>query len=344
MSKGETVYDVAIIGAGPVGLYATYYAGLRDMRAVVLESLPQVGGQLMALYPKKMIYDVAGYPQIRAEDLVKNLEKQAKQYRPDIFTEEKVVDLRVLGDRDFELCTEKGRTVRSRSVVICAGVGAFMPRKLDIRDADKLEERGLHYIIRDPERFRGKRLLIIGGGDSALDWSLTLQDLAASITHIHMLKQFQAHEDSVARLFRSEKIEVLIHHQLKEIHGADQVEAATIFNNVDGSEKTIPVDHILCFIGYITNLGPIKDWGLELVGNAIRVNEKMETNIPGVFAAGDIVWHPAKIKLITTGFADAATAINNAKHYVEPKARVFPGHSSHTVPKKQKEMARDQDA
>ena len=336
MSGDETkIYDVAIVGAGPVGLYAAYYAGLRDMKTVLLESLPQVGGQLQALYPKKYIYDVAGYPRILAQDLVNNLVEQAKQYNPDIFAGDKIVDLKIIGEQDIQLRSEKGRVHRAKSMILCAGVGAFMPRKLDVRNAEELEGRGLHYVVKDPECFRGKRLLIIGGGDSALDWSLTLQDIAKEITHIHMLKQFQAHEDSVRKLLQSDKIKVHIHHQLKEIHGEDHVEAATIVNNVDGGEMTIEVDEILSFIGYITNLGPIKEWGLELVGNAVRVNEKMETNLPGVYAAGDIVWHPAKIKLITTGFADAATAVNNAKHYIEPKARVFPGHSSHTVPKKQ---------
>ena len=340
MSKETSkVYDVAIVGAGPVGLYATYYAGLRDMDAVLLESLPQVGGQLQALYPKKYIYDVAGYPRILAQDLVKNLVDQAKQYNPDIFTGDKIVNLEVLDNGLLRLTSQKGKVYLAKSVIICAGVGAFMPRKLDVQNADELEGRGLHYVVRDPECFRDKRLLIIGGGDSALDWSLTLQDIAKEITHIHMLKQFQAHEDSVRKLLQSDKINVYIHHQLKEIHGDEHVEAATIVNNVDGSEMTIKVDEILSFIGFITNLGPIKEWGLELVGNAIKVNEKMETNLPGVYAAGDIVWHPAKIKLITTGFADAATAVNNAKHFIEPKARVFPGHSSHTVPKKQKEKA-----
>lgn len=340
MSKETSkVYDVAIVGAGPVGLYATYYAGLRDMDAVLLESLPQVGGQLQALYPKKYIYDVAGYPRILAQDLVKNLVDQAKQYNPDIFTGDKIVNLEVLDNGLLRLTSQKGKVYLAKSVIICAGVGAFMPRKLDVQNADELEGRGLHYVVRDPECFRDKRLLIIGGGDSALDWSLTLQDIAKEITHIHMLKQFQAHEDSVRKLLQSDKINVYIHHQLKEIHGDEHVEAATIVNNVDGSEMTIEVDEILSFIGFITNLGPIKEWGLELVGNAIKVNEKMETNLPGVYAAGDIVWHPAKIKLITTGFADAATAVNNAKHFIEPKARVFPGHSSHTVPKKQKEKA-----
>lgn len=332
----ESIPDMAIIGAGPVGLYASYYAGLRDMNVMLLESLNQLGGQLSALYPKKYIYDVAGYPKIVAEELVENLVRQAKQYSPKIYLGEKIVDLKVQEDQPVELVSEKGNQYFAKSVLLAAGVGAFMPRKLDLQDASALEDKGVHYYVKDPELFRGKRLLIIGGGDSALDWSLTLQNYAKEITHIHMLKQFQAHEESVLKLMQSEKISVHIHSQLKEIHGEDHVEGVTIINNVDGSEQKLAVDELLCFIGFITNLGPIKNWGLEIVGNAVKVNEKMETSLPGVYGAGDIVWHPAKIKLITTGFADAALAVNNAKHYIEPKARVFPGHSSHTVPKKQK--------
>lgn len=335
-NNGGKIHDMAIIGAGPVGLYATYYAGLRDMNVLLLESLGQLGGQLSALYSKKYIYDVAGYPKVLAEDLIENLVQQAKQHSPEIHLAEKVSELRVDEENPIELISEKNNHFYAKSVLLCAGVGAFMPRKLDLQDAVQLENRGLHYFVKDPGVFRDKRLLIIGGGDSALDWSLTLQDYTKELTHIHMLKQFQAHEDSVIKLMQSEKINVQIHSQLKEIHGENHVEKVTIVNNVEGSEETIEIDEILCFIGYITNLGPIKNWGLEIVGNAVKVNEKMETNFPGVYGAGDIVWHPAKIKLITTGFGDAATAVNNAKHFINPKARVFPGHSSHTVPNKLK--------
>jgi len=334
MTDHQKISDMAIIGAGPVGLYASYYAGLRDMKVLLLESLSQLGGQLSALYPKKYIYDVAGYPKILAEDLIENLVQQSKQYSPELFLNDKIIDLQVKEDQPLKLTSEKGSKYQAKSVLLCAGIGAFMPRKLDVQDAEVLEGRGLHYFVKDPEVFRDKQLLIIGGGDSALDWSLTLQDCAKEITHIHMLKQFQAHEESVVKLMQAENINVYIHSQLKEIFGDDHIEKVTIVNNVDGSERTLEVDDILCFIGYITNLGPIRDWGLEIVGNAIKVNDKMETNLPGVYGAGDIVWHPAKIKLITTGFGDAATAVNNAKHFIEPKARVFPGHSSQTVPKK----------
>ncbi len=336
-TDANDVYDVIIIGAGPIGLYATYYAGLRDMKVKVLESLGQVGGQLQALYPKKYIYDVPGFPKILAEDLVKNLLEQAKQYNPTIVTESKVMDLKVHEPMNIELITENGEKHFAKSVIIAAGAGAFMPRKLAIEDADKLEGRGLYYVVHNPEDFRDKRILIIGGGDSALDWSLTLAPIAKKIVHIHMLKHFQGHEDSVKKLMANPKVETHVHHQLKSIHGEEHVEAVTIVNTVDRTEKTFEVDAVLSFIGFITNLGPIKEWGVEIEGNAIKVDQNMQTTLPGVFAAGDICSHPGKLKLISTGFADAAIAVNNAKHFIEPKARVYPGHSSHTVEKKQKQ-------
>lgn len=333
----DEIADIIIIGAGPVGLYATYYAGLRDMKVKTMESLGQVGGQLKALYPKKYIYDIPGYPKVLAEDLIANLYQQASQYKPEILTESKVIDLKVNEPTGIELTTEKGEKHLTKTVVIAAGAGAFMPRKLSVPNVEEMEGRGVYYVVHNPEDFRDKRVLIIGGGDSALDWSLTLEPIAKEITHIHMLKQFQGHEDSVKKLMASPKIKTYIHHQLKEIHGEDHVEAVTIVNNVDGSEKTIEVDAVLSFIGFITNLGPIKTWGIEIEGNSIKVDQTMQTNLPGVFAAGDIASHPGKLKLISTGFADAAIAVNNAKHLIEPKARVYPGHSSHTVEKKKKQ-------
>jgi thioredoxin reductase (NADPH) len=332
MTGIQKIYDVAIIGAGPIGIYASYYAGLRDMKVLLLESLGQLGGQLRALYPKKYIYDVAGYPKILAEDLIENLVEQSKQYSPDLILNDKIVDLQITDHRSLKLTSEKGSSYQAKSVLLCAGIGAFMPQKLGVQDAEKLEGKGLHYFIKDPEIFRDKRLLMIGGGDSALHWSLTLQKYAKEITHIHMLKQFHAHEESVVKLMQAENITVHIHSQLKEIFGEDHIEKVTIVNNVDGSEQTVEIDEILCFIGYITNLGPVRDWGLEIVGNAVKVNDKMETNLPGVYGAGDMVWHPAKIKLITTGFGDAVIAVNNAKQYIESNARIFPGNCYQTVP------------
>ncbi|MDK9699719.1 MAG: NAD(P)/FAD-dependent oxidoreductase [bacterium] len=318
--------DIGIIGAGPVGLYATFYAGLRGMSAIVFDSMPQPGGQLQALYPKKKIYDVPGFPAILAEELVNNLHEQSVRYKPEVRLNTRI-DTLVPAGEGFALTTVHGDTLQVRSVLIAAGLGAFLPRKLDLQDAQKLEERGVYYVVHNPEQFHGKRLLIIGGGDSAIDWGLTLVPHAKELTLIHLMKKFQAHEMNVNELLNT-KANVHVEYQLKTIHGDEHVEAATIVNNVTGEEKTIAVDAILCFIGFLTNLGPIKEWGLAIRGNGVVVDFDMSTNIPGIFAAGDIVYHPGKIRLISTGFSEAAIAVNNAKHYLNPKDKIQPGHSS----------------
>lgn len=318
--------DIAIIGAGPVGLYAAFYAGLRGMSALVFDSMPQTGGQLQALYPKKKIYDVPGFPAIYAEELVQNLKVQAERYQPTFYLNTRIDHVRPF-QNGFELVSNQNHYYFSKSVLIACGLGAFLPRKLDIQDAKKLENRGVYYVITNPEQFYGKRLLIIGGGDTAVDWGLTLVPHAKEITLIHLMKKFQAHEMNVTELLKT-SARVKTEYQLKAIHGEEKVEAATIINNVTGDEETFAVDAILCFIGFLTNLGPIKDWGLNIRGNGVVVDFDMSTNIPGIFAAGDIVYHPGKIRLISTGFSEAAIAVNNAKHYISPSEKVQPKHST----------------
>jgi len=309
-------YDITIIGGGPAGLFGLYYAGLRAAKAKVIDSLPQLGGQLAALYPEKYICDVAGFPKILAKDLVANLEKQALQYDHRVCLSEKVVGLERVEERLYRLRSEKSEHL-SRTVVIAAGMGAFLPRRLDIQDAKRLEGRGLHYVVKDPGAFRGKGVLIVGGGNTALDWALELEGIARKITLIHLADTFNAHEDSVGKLRRS-RVEVKIRCELKAVHGEEHVEGATIFNNRDQSETRLDLDEILLNIGFLANLGPIREWGLAIEGNAIRVNERMETSLPGVYAAGDIATHPGKIKLIATGASEAAVAVNHAKGYLQP--------------------------
>lgn len=323
--------DIAIIGAGPVGLYASFYSGLRGMSVLLFDSMSQTGGQLQALYPKKKIYDVPGFPAILAEELVSNLNTQAERYQPQFQLNTRIDRVHPTSD-GFELESNDHRMFHSKSVLIASGLGAFLPRKLDIHDAQKLEDRGVHYVIHHPERFYGKRLLIIGGGDSAVDWGLTLAPHAQELTLIHLMKKFQAHEMNVNELLKT-NARVKIEYQLKAILGDEKVEGATIVNNVTGEEETIAVDAILCFIGFLTNLGPIKEWGLSIKGNGVVVDFDMSTNIPGIFAAGDIVYHPGKIRLISTGFSEAAIAVNNAKHFILPTEKVQPKHSSNMAEK-----------
>jgi len=332
----DEIFDITIVGAGPVGLYATYYSGLRDMKVKLIDALPQLGGQLTALYPEKFIYDVAGFPKILAKELAENLIAQAMQYEPAIFLNEKIIKLESLEDEKIIKLTSEGGNIHfSKTVVLSLGIGAFVPRKLDIPDVKRLEGRGIHYVVKDKSIFRGKNILIVGGGDSAVDWALNLEGIAKHITLIHRRDVFKAHEDSLRKLFNS-TVEVKTFYELKRIHGDEHVKGATIFDNRTGEEIYLDVQHILLFLGFLANLEFIQSWGLEIDKNAIKVNSKMETNIPGVYAAGDIVNYPGKLKLISTGFGEAAIAVNNAKNYIEPASKYFPGHSSDFVPKKLK--------
>lgn len=320
------IYDITIVGGGPVGLYGAYYSGMRNARTKIIDSLSQLGGQLAALYPEKYIYDVGGFPRVLAKDLVSNLEEQALQYDPAVCLSEKVVSL-TSEDGIKTLVTDKGAQHFTRTVILAAGIGAFVPRKLDIQDIDRLEGKGIYYFVRDIEAFRNREILIVGGGDSALDWALLLEKVARKVTLIHRRDRFRAHEDSVARLLAS-SVEVRMFHELKAVHGDDRLEGATIFESRTKAESTLKLDILLLNLGFLANLGPIKEWGLQIEGNAIWVNSTMQTNLPGVYAAGDIVDYTGKIKLISTGMGEIAIAVNYAKHEIDPDARVFPGHSS----------------
>jgi thioredoxin reductase len=325
MSAPE-IYDLTMIGGGPSGLFGLYYAGLRMAKAKVIDRLPELGGQLTALYPQKYVYDVAGFPRILARDLVDNLVKQAMQYDHTVCLSERVEGLERVEDRLIRLRTDKGEHL-TRTVVLAGGMGAFLPRKLDTQDVGRLVGRGMYYIVRDIEPFKGKRVLIVGGGNTAVDWALTLENVCKKVTLIHLVKDFSAHEDSVRKLFRS-RVDVRTFYELKAVYGEEHVEGARVFNNRDKTELYLEVEAIILNIGFLANLGPIKEWGLTIEGNAIKVNERMETGLPGVYAAGDIVTHPGKIKLIATGASEAAIAVNNAKNYLDQSARVQPPYTA----------------
>ena len=320
------IYDLTIVGGGPTGLFGAFYAGLRQMKTKIIDSLPQLGGQLAALYPEKYIYDVAGFPKVLAKDLVAHCAEQAMQYEPTVCLEEKVTGLAPGGDGIITLTTDKGRHL-SRAVLIAAGVGAFLPRKMDVPRIEELVGKGIQYFVTDTSGFAGKRVVIVGGGDSAFDWALGLYEAAASCLLMHRSDKFRAHEDTVSRVLQS-SAEVRCFHELKAVHGEERLEAVTIFDNRSGEETVVECDNLLLNIGFLTNLGPIKEWGLEIDKNAIRVNTVMQTNLPGVYAAGDICTYHGKLKLIATGVGEASTAANFAKTFIDPTAKAFPGHSS----------------
>lgn len=322
----EKVYDITIIGAGPAGLFTAFYGGMRQASVKIIESLPQLGGQLTALYPEKYIYDVAGFPKVRAQSLVDQLEKQLEMFNPEIALGQSVDTLERLDDGTFKLTTDK-EVHYTKTLIITAGNGAFQPRRLNIGDCERYENINLHYYVKDMQAFADKEVVLFGGGDSAVDWALMLKDIAKKVTLVHRRSEFRAHESSVEELMNS-NVEIVTPFVPKEISGTDKIDKV-ILEEVKG-DRTIELspDAVICNYGFISSLGPIKDWGLEIEKNSIVVNSKMETNIPGIYAAGDITTYPGKIKLIATGFGEGPTAVSNAKHYLDPKARVQPKHST----------------
>lgn len=318
--------DITIIGGGPAGMFAAFYAGMRQASVKILDSMPQLGGQPVALYPEKYIYDVAGFPRITAAQLTMQLEEQMRMFPVEVCLEEKVQQVIKRGERDFEIVTDK--TIhRSKAVIITAGVGAFEPRRLSLPDAAKFEQANLHYFVKDLQQFTGRRVIISGGGDSAVDWALMLEPIAAEVTLIHRRDKFRAHEHSVEKLLAS-RVNVITQAEITALHGDARIEETTVTHCKAGEATRIACDALIVNFGFVSSLGSIAEWGLEIQQGSLVVDSRMETNIPGIFAAGDITSYPGKVKLIAVGFGEAPTAINNAKVYIDPTARLSPGHSS----------------
>src|SRR5205809_4329276 len=291
------VSDLAIIGGGPTGLFAAFYAGLRQMSVKIIDSLDVLGGQLITLYPEKYIYDVAGFPKVLAKDLANDLIEQGMQYGaiPCLGEQVRKLDFDPQS-RVFTLHTSTGEH-RTRAILIAAGIGSFTPKKLTLPLVEQFEGKGLHYFIRAMDPFKDKKVLIVGGGDSAVDWANMLAPLAKEVTLIHRRDQFRAHEDSVARM-KAGPTRILTPFELKSVAGISRVERAVVFHNVTKQEQLLEIEHALVNIGFDTSLGPIKEWGLEVQDNAIKVDSMMHTSRPGIFAAGDIATYPGKLKLI----------------------------------------------
>jgi ferredoxin/flavodoxin---NADP+ reductase len=338
----EESRDLTIIGGGPTGLFGAFYAGLRGLSCRIIDSLPELGGQLMALYPEKYVYDVGGFPRILARDLARNLAEQGTQFGADIRLEEQVLTLTPDG-AGYIITTDRAQ-YPTRAVVIAGGKGAFSPRVLECPGYEGLLGKGVEYHVRDPARYAGKRVLIVGGGDSAVDWVLNLMEVAERCIIIHRRDGFRAHAQSMKLMHQavaSGRVELLTHREVREIHGDACVTAVTIFDNRTGEDTTIEVDAVLSLIGFKPDLGPIAHWGLDLERNTIKVNHLLETNLPLVYAAGDIAHYEGKLELIATGFSEAAMAVNHAAHEINPKARYNPGHSTNLKIFKEREQADD---
>jgi thioredoxin reductase len=313
--------DITILGAGPAGLAAAYYAGHRDASVRIIESLEQLGGQVAAVYPEKNIYDVAGHPKILGTKLVELCAEQGLQYGPEVRLGEEVQTLERVsqnGEDVLSIGTDKGGPYLTRTLIITAGHGAFEPRKLGVDGIDEWEGRGVHYFVREKDTFRDQTCVIVGGGDSALDWTLGLQDTAkAPIGLVHRRDNFRALESSVneARLLVEEgRVRIFTPCEVREIHGDGNVEAVSIENTKTGEVEQVPCDALITLLGFHSHLGAIADWGLELHGKRQILIDPMtcETTLPGVYAAGDVAGYEGKITLITIGMGEAAVAANNA--------------------------------
>ncbi|MBS2970369.1 ferredoxin--NADP reductase 2 [Metabacillus sp. KIGAM252] len=326
MKEDTKVYDITIIGGGPVGLFTAFYGGMRQASVKIIESLPQLGGQLSALYPEKYIYDVAGFPKVRAQELINNLKEQMAMFDPAVALDQAVEDVEKQADGVFKLTTNS-EIHYTKTIIITAGNGAFQPRRLELENAAQYEGKNMHYFIDDLNSFAGKRVMICGGGDSALDWALMLEPIAEKVILVHRRDKFRAHEHSVEQLMNS-KVEVMTPFIPEEIIGEYRIEQV-VLQEVKGERKeVIDIDDLIVNFGFVSSLGPIKNWDLNIEKNNILVNSKMETNIEGIYAAGDICTYDGKVKLIASGFGEAPTAVNNAKAYMDPKARVQPLHST----------------
>lgn len=320
MSESSTSdVDVAIIGAGPTGLFAAYYAGFRGLATMVIDALPEPGGQVTAMYPEKLIFDVGGFPQIRGRDLVSNLVTQAAAFSPQYRLGVQAASL-AYQDGLPVLGLAGGEQVRCGAVLITGGMGSFTPRPLPA--AADFAGAGIIFFVPDPAVLAGRHVVIVGGGDSAFDWALALAEVAASVTLVHRRDKFRAHAATVAQV-RELPVRIVVNSQVTKILGGERVESIEL-----NGEEIVPADVVVAALGFTADLGPLTQWGLTLDKRHIVVDSTMVTNQPRIFAAGDIVEYPGKVRLIATGFGEAATAVNNAAIAIDPAAHLFPGHSS----------------
>jgi ferredoxin/flavodoxin---NADP+ reductase len=313
------VFDIVVIGAGPVGLYAGFFAAESGLRVAIVDALPDVGGQLTALYPQKFIFDVAGYPQVTATELVEKLKSQVLRHNASLLLEFKVVTLSPCEDGSYRVVSEQGREIQGRYIIIAAGAGLITPRKLELPEAEKYLYRGLEYVVKDVEDYRHRRVLIVGGGDTALDWANFLVDVAENVTLIHRSGHFAGFEGSLRKLQQSE-CKIHIDTGLTGIFGEEKVERVQITNSNEGWTKELEVERILGCIGFTPKLGFIKEIGFEIAEGSVRADENMRTNVTNIYAVGDIANHPGRIKLISTGFGNVQIAISDIKRRINNPA------------------------
>ncbi|MFJ1379580.1 NAD(P)/FAD-dependent oxidoreductase [Capnocytophaga canimorsus] len=316
--------DIIIIGAGPTGLFAVFEAGLLKLKCHLIDALPQPGGQLAELYPKKPIFDIPGYPSVGAGELIDNLMEQIKQFQPEFTLSETAEKIDKLEDGTFIVTTNKGTQIKGKAVAIAGGLGTFEPRKPEIPNLEAYEEKGVEYFVKNPEQFRGKNIVIAGGGDSALDWSIFLANVAASVTLVHRRNEFRGALDSVEKVQKLKnegKINLLTPAEVVEVIGNGKVEAVVV--EKESERQTLPTDYFIPLFGLVPKLGPIANWGLEIEKNAIKVNNALDyqTNIEGIYAIGDVNTYPGKLKLILCGFHEATLMCQSVYNRLNPNKK-----------------------
>jgi ferredoxin/flavodoxin---NADP+ reductase len=331
--SSDTV-DITIIGAGPVGLSTAFWAGMRQASCRIIDSLPEIGGQCTTLYPEKWIFDVPGHPRILARELVEQLRSQAlEQFDIPVHLECTAERISYDGD-DIVLHTNEG-PLRSRTVIVSGGHGAFEPKRLPVSDVDMSpwEGRGAHYLVGDKSEFAGKRVVIVGGGDSAFDWVVNLVETAAELTLVHRREGFRAHEATVAEVMGhvdAGRVGLKVPYVIRHVEGNGRIEAVELHHAGDESVHRMECDAVLLQLGFVTKLGPLKDWGFEIHKNSLVVDQLMRTNLDRVWACGDITTFDGKLKLIATGFAEAAIAVSQAVHHIRPETKIQPAYSTNT--------------
>jgi thioredoxin reductase (NADPH) len=313
--------DILIIGAGPTGLFTVFEAGLLKLKCHLIDALPQPGGQLAELYPKKPIFDIPGFPEVMAGDLVHNLMEQIKQFQPGFSLGHRAETIETLEDGTFIVTTDKGKKHHANAVAIAGGLGSFEPRKPLIEDIDFYEGKGVKYFIKNPEKFRDKRVVIAGGGDSALDWSIYLSNIASEVTLVHRRNEFRGALDSVDKvqeLKHEGKIKLITPAEVIGLNGAERLESIDI--DIDGAHQKLETDYFVPLFGLTPKLGPIANWGLEIEKNAIKVDNTLDyqTNIPGIYAIGDVNIYPGKLKLILCGFHEATLMCQSVYQRMNP--------------------------
>ena len=329
----ETV-DITIIGAGPVGLATAFWAGMRQASCRIVDSLPEIGGQCTTLYPEKWIFDVPGHPRILASELVEQLRRQALE-QFDVPVHLECTAHRLEYDEDEVVLHTDDGELRSRTVIVAGGHGAFEPRRLPTSDVDMApwEGRGAHYLVGDKSEFAGKRVVIVGGGDSAFDWVVNLLGTAARVTLVHRREGFRAHEATVAEVLDhvdSGRVDLRVPYVIRRVHGDDAIEAVELHHKDDGAVELLACDAVLLQLGFVTRLGPLKDWGFVIEKGSLVVDQVMKTNLDRVWACGDVTTFDGKLKLIATGFAEAAIAVSQAVQHIRPEMKLQPAYSTNT--------------